>query len=174
MINWEDRYRSICRSKKLYLAKPEWIEKPSRSDYRIFTSQVMDESGIVIPGIRIQGSSHVASYTGFRTYSYILQLLHDGDWLRAFAIDVCPDHAKSHRCHKTGQQHFGSHLHYGDHRSPWFTWRPISYGQQTPNDGRFYRRFMRHIHLIQIDGLLLEPFGVDNGMQTNLFAEPLA
>lgn len=176
MPNWKSHYQAICQSKKLYLSKPEWVEKPNRTDYRMFTCLLMDESGISIPGIRVQGSSHTAQHTGYAVTSYMLQVFHGGDWLRAFAIDVTPAHARSHLCHKTRKPHFGPHLHYGDHRTSWFTWRPLMCHQPATNDGRYYRRFMRHIHLIEIDGLSLEPFGVNNGSEPDLFfnPEPLA
>src|SRR5690606_29472621 len=117
---------------------------------------------------------HKASYTGFRNYNYILQALHDGDWLRVFAIDVCPNHVRSHRCKTTGKVHHGPHIHFGDEKTQWFTWRPLYVEQNESTNGKFYRRFMRHIQLLEINNLFLEPFGVDNGFQTDLHVEQLA
>jgi hypothetical protein len=164
----EDSLRQQCKKIKYLDTPPTWVETPDKSHCLKCSANFLDESRLTVPGIRLEVVYSKRKETNLDVYFYkLLMKIDSGKWVRAFAVEVYPDTQRSH-CSKDGKDIFGSHMHYAD-GLPFEKVRSIFVNRPDNNDERYYKRFIKHIHLV-----VKEAIGIDTPWQDDLFSEVLA
>lgn len=155
-LGWLDQCRAWCRQVK-YLNDPlAWEKKPSRSDFLIATSALLDVNKVVIPHLTFKGEYYAGRHG--EQVSYGLMYRHGRELHRVFMLDIYPSHVRSHR-EPDGTNMFGPHIHLGDERLMQLTREVITQiGAATAQ--KWVERFRRHARIQNHKrAALLAPFG---------------
>lgn len=112
--SWLDECREACKRIKTVSQKTIWNEKPSKSNWLISESLLLDRNGEAISHIYIKGEHSPKKYGDVVTYA--LMYRKERVQHRVFMLEVYPEHVRSHRDLKAGIDLFGPHIHLGDER----------------------------------------------------------
>ncbi len=112
-MSWILQCATWCKQVKFLNEELVWVEKPSRSDYLLATSTLLDERKQVIPYLSFKGEYRPGKYGD--QMSYGLMYRHGRESRRVFMLEVYPTHIRSH-VEPDGTEMFGPHIHLGDER----------------------------------------------------------
>lgn len=139
--SWIDDCRAVCKRIKTVSQKTIWNEKPSKSNWLVSESLLLDANGTAIPSIYIKGEYSPRKFGDVITYS--LMYRKEKAQHRIFMLEVYPKHVRSHRDQKAGIEIFGPHIHLGDERLEQIT-RACQTKIETILSDEWVERFIRH------------------------------
>lgn len=142
----EYKLLKLCKQAKYLDATPVWQDSPSGASYLHCSANFLDSRKMTIPGIELRVVCSKRESLDVDIYFYtLLMKIDERKKIRALSVEVYPDFMRSHK-NRDGSQIFGSHIHYAD-TLPFEKVKKII-KQRSLNDGRYYERFVRHIHMI--------------------------
>lgn len=112
-MSWVSNCRAWCKEVKGLSEPIEWVEKPSRSNYLLATSGLLNAKGVTIPHLIFKGEYRICKHGDI--LSYALMYRHAGELRRVFMVEIYPLHQRSH-IEPNGVEFFGPHMHLGDER----------------------------------------------------------
>lgn len=110
---WITQCQTWCKDIKGLAEPVVWVEKPSRSNYLVASSKLVDAQGVVIPHLAFKGEYRPARHGDIVSYALIYR--HGKELRRVFMVEIYPGHVRSH-VEPDGTSFFGPHLHLGDER----------------------------------------------------------
>lgn len=112
-MSWIAQCQTWCKEVKGLAEPVTWVEKPSRSNYMLATSGLVNSQGTTIPHLEFKGEYRIAKHGDI--ISYGLMYKHAKQQRRVFMIEIYPAHQRSH-IEPNGTPFFGPHMHLGDER----------------------------------------------------------
>jgi len=155
-MSWKKQCQSWCKDIKSLGEQVIWVEKPSRSNYLIATSKLLNAQGSTIPHLEFKGEYRMARHG--HIISYALMYTHGGEKRRVFMLEVYPQHVRSH-VERDGTAFFGPHLHLGDERFEQVSKQVIDRVGNAFHQ-RWLEKLQRHTKVLNSSlGLLEGPMG---------------
>lgn len=141
-MDWIDECRKKCKKVKYIEEDFIWQEKPSRSEYLVATSKLLDENHDPIPDLFLTGEYRPLRKGRGEIYTIALKFfISAGEQRRVFMIESYPSYMTSHR-DKNGEI-FGPHLHLGDDRIEQIVKQIFAREDGLPFS-HWAKRFVRH------------------------------
>lgn len=112
-MSWIAQCQAWCKDVKGLSEPVVWVEKPSRSNYLLATSGLLNSQGATIPHLEFKGEYRSAKHGDI--VSYGLMYKHASQQRRVFMVEIYPSHQRSH-IEPDGTPFFGPHMHLGDER----------------------------------------------------------
>ncbi|EHN65102.1 hypothetical protein [Comamonas testosteroni] len=112
-MSWIAQCQIWCKDIKGLGEEVVWVEKPSRSNYLLATSKLLNAQGVAIPNLEFKGEYRIGRHGNI--ISYALMYRHGKELRRVFMVEVYPQHVRSH-IEPNGTPFFGPHMHLGDER----------------------------------------------------------
>ncbi|WP_303229183.1 hypothetical protein [Comamonas kerstersii] len=155
-VSWVLQCAAWCKQVKYLNDEIVWSEKPSRSDYLLATSALLDGDKKTIPHLSFKGEFRPGKRGD--QMSYGLMYHHGRDIRRVFMLEVYPQHIRSH-IERDGTEMFGPHIHLGDERLEQVT-REVLTQIGTVTAHAWLERFRRHARIKDyLNAKLESPFG---------------
>lgn len=157
-MSWVLQCAAWCKQVKYLNDELVWTEKPSRSDYLLATSALLDAKKEAIPQLTFKGEYRPGKHGD--QMSYGLMYHHGRDTRRVFMLEVYPSHVRSH-VEPDKTEMFGPHIHLGDPRLGQVTREVLAQiGAATAQ--AWVKRFRRHAKIQDhLGAKLTAPFGED-------------
>lgn len=157
-MSWVLQCAAWCKQVKYLNDELIWTEKPSRSDYLLATSALLDANKQAIQQLTFKGEYRPGKHGD--QMSYGLMYHHGREMRRVFMLEVYPAHVRSHMG-PDGTELFGPHIHLGDERLAQTT-RAVLAQIGSATAQAWVERFRRHARIKNhSDAKLLAPFGDD-------------